>query len=92
MVTIYFAYLAVFASASEASVHYVKADAAQCRVLKSLGSGSADVKSECLPQSNGDVVRFHNGVELHSGVPLLAGPGERVLAERAPDSPASRIA
>jgi hypothetical protein len=73
-------------------VHYVKTDAAQCRVLKSLGNGSDDVKSECLPKSHGDVVRFHNGVELHSGVSLLTSPRERVLAERTSDPPASRIA
>ena len=66
-------------------MHDVKADAAQRGVLKSLGNGPDDVKSERLPKSHGDVVRFHNGVELHRGVSLLTSPGERVLAERTSD-------
>jgi hypothetical protein len=61
-------------------------------VLKSLGNGPDDVKSERLPKSHGGVVRFHNGVELHRGVSLLASPRERVLAERTSDPPASRVA
>jgi len=70
-------------------VHDVKADATQRGVLKSLGNGPDDVKSERLPKSHGDVVRFHNGVELHRGVSLLTSPGERVLAERTSDPPAA---
>ena len=70
-------------------MHDVKADAAQRGVLKSLGNGPDDVKSERLPKSHGDVVRFHNGVELHRGVSLLTSPGERVLAERTSDPPAA---
>jgi hypothetical protein len=54
-------------------------------VLKSLGNGPDDVKSERLPKSHGGVVRFRNGVELHRGVSLLASPRERVLAERTSD-------
>jgi hypothetical protein len=60
-------------------------------MLKGLGNGPDDVKSERLPKSHGDVVRFHNRVELHSGVPLLTGPGERVLTERTSDPLAPRL-
>src|SRR5918998_2271481 len=38
------------------------------------------------------MVRFHNGVELYRGVPLLTSPRERVLAERASDPAAPRVA
>src|SRR5215207_8864570 len=76
---------------SKVTVHNVQADAAEGRVGKGLGNGPDDLKSELLPESHGDVVRCHNRVELHRGVPLLFGPGECVLAERPPDSTAPRI-
>ena len=76
---------------SEALVHNVKADAAERRVLKRLRNGPDDLKSERLPKSHSGVVCFHNGIELHCGVPRLTGPGERVLTERASDSAAPRI-
>src|SRR5829696_4578889 len=76
---------------SKVTVHNVQADAAEGRVGKGLGNGPDDLKSELLPESHGGVVRCHDRVELHRGVPLILGPGERVLAERAPDSLPPRI-
>jgi len=78
--------------ASETSVHDVKADAAQRRMLEGFRNGSDDAKSERLPKPHGNAVRLRNRVELHRGVSLLTSPGERVLAERAPHPPAPRIA
>ena len=77
---------------SKVPVHDVESDAAERRVCECFGNGPDDLKSELLPESYGGVVRFDDGVELHRGVPLRLCPGERVLAERAPDSAAPRIA
>jgi hypothetical protein len=73
-------------------VHDVKADAPKRRVFKSLGNGPNDVKPKFPPKSHGDVVRFHNRVELHRSASLLTSPRERVLAERTSHPPAPRIA
>src|SRR5829696_809583 len=75
----------------EEPVHDVQTDAAEGRVGEGLGNGADDLKSELLPKSHGSLVRSHDRVELHRGVPLLLCPGERVLAERAPNSPPPRI-
>src|SRR5215208_1259355 len=76
---------------SEEPVHDVQADAAEGRVGERLGNGPDDLESKCLPESHGGVVRCHDRVELHRGVPLLFGPGECVLAERAPNSAPPRV-
>src|SRR5215212_2106878 len=69
----------------------METDAAQRGMLEGFGDGPDDAKSKRLPQPHGDGVRFHDGVELHRGVPLLTSPGERVLAERAPHSSALHL-
>src|SRR5215211_3248726 len=78
-------------SASEEPVHDLETDAAEGRVRERLGNGPDDLESQLLPESHGGVVRRHDRIELHRGVPLLFGPGERVLAERAADSSAPRV-
>lgn len=73
-------------------MHDVKDDPAQRGMLESLGNGTDNAEPERLPEPHGGVIRFHNGVELHPGVSLIASLRKRVLAERASDSSASRIA
>ena len=73
-------------------MHDVKADAPKRGMLKGLRNGPDDVKPKFPPKSHSNLVRFHNGVELHRSVSLLTSPRERVLAERTSHPPAPRIA
>ena len=73
-------------------MHDVKADAAQRRVLESLGDCTDDAKPELPPESYSGFVCLYDGVELHRSVPLAAGPRERVLAERTSDPTSPCIA
>ena len=72
-------------------MHDVKADAPKRGMLKGLRNGPDDVKPKFPPKSHSNLVRFHNGVELHRSVSLLTSPRERVLAERTSHPPAPRI-
>ena len=63
-----------FSRGSEAPVHDVQTDAAECWVVERLGNGADDLKPERLPESDGDDVGFHYRVELHRGISVLPRP------------------
>ena len=73
-------------SRSQSLVHDMEPHAAKPGMFKGLRHSTDHVEAECCPESYGDVVGLHDGVELHGGVALSAGPGERVLAEGMSDA------
>lgn len=72
-------------------MHDVQADEPEPRMLERLRHSPNHLKAKGLIQPHRGSVGFYDRIELHGSEPLLTSPGQRVLAQCAPDALSARL-